>query len=117
MIDAGWNLDVDQESKKFVSHCGSSTFWGYRHGRSIGTVQASFRGSGTAILTFGQCYGFSRPAVTNVYLNGNQIRSATKKDGEVTVSFEYNPGDTLKLEEVNTGIIKISSLLLTCKVL
>ena len=114
MIDAGWDLNVDQDNTKYVSDCGSSTFWGYRKNRRIGTVRASFSGSGTATLKFGQCYRHA-PALTNVYLNDAQIISAAKKDGEVTVRFDYNPGDTLKLEEINTGIIKISSLSLTCK--
>ena len=114
MIDAGWNLDIDKDEKNYVSDCGSSTFWGYRLSKRTGIVQASFRGSGTAKLNFGQCYGRSS-GVTIVYLNGALIKTATKREGEVTVEFDYNPGDTLKLEEVNSGIIKISSLLLKCK--
>ena len=114
MVDAGWNLDVDPDTKTYGSVCGSSTFWGYRYGNPIGKVQASFHGSGTAKLIFGQCYT-SPQAVTNVYLNDVKIKNAATDDGEVTVTFDYKPGDTLRLEEVNTGIIKISSLVLTCK--
>ena len=114
MINAGWKLNIHDDDKNYVSMCGSSTFWGYGYGAPIGTVQASFRGSGTAQLVFGQC-STRVSAVTNVYLNDVKIKSAAKTDGEVTVTFDYNPGDTLKLDEVKTGIIKISSLLLTCK--
>ena len=91
---------------------GSSTFWGYDQGGHVGFVQATFRGSGRGILSFGNCK--SGRSVANVYLNGQLIGSAGPNQNSLA-SFIYKGGDILRITEENSGIIKINSLQLSCQ--
>ena len=111
----GWEFDLSERDQRHDSFCDPTTFWGYKYGKAIGIVKVSFRGTGNATLKFGQCYSNSDSGVTEVYLNDYKIKSANFKDGPVTVSFIYRPHDILKLKELYTGIIQISSLQLTCE--
>ena len=91
--------------------CGSNSFWGYAHSRPVGFVQATFRGSGSGILGFGNCV---KSSVVNVYLNGQLIGSAGPNQNS-HVKFMYKGGDILRITEENFGIIKINSLQLSCQ--
>ena len=74
-------------------------------------VSATFEGSGTATLDFGNCYTHG---ITRVYLNSKIIGSALPNTISVTTNIKYKPGDVLKITEEDMGIIKINSLKLTC---
>ena len=52
--------------------------------------------------------------VTNAYLNSDLIGKATNQQKSVISTFQYKPGDTLSLEEVDVGIIAINSLQIMC---
>ena len=114
MTQAGWVLDVDPLpwAHGHSKYCDLSTFWGYKKLKPVGTVSTVFKSSGSATLNFGNCYS---SGVTNAYLNRKLISSAGANQEFKVVDFAYKQEDELKLEEVNTGIIKINALQLTCK--
>ena len=89
MKKGGWIVDdAMEQDNKYSANCGGyGTFWGYKWGWAVGSVEATFKGSGRGTLDFGNCFtrGF-----TNVYLNGNLISSAGKNQKSKVVNFEYN---------------------------
>ena len=103
MEAGGWILDgAPSQEPKFAEECGGyETFWAYRYGYPNGNVSATFKGSGHAVLDFGNCY---HQGVTKVYLNGHEIGSASPYQDSVTTSFSYKPGDTLTVTEEQIGI-------------
>ena len=116
MSSSGWVVDVNnadtvRSNGIYNNLCGSSTFWGYKLGFPVGRVTTTFKGSGKATLSFGECW---IKGTTKVYLNDKQIGIALPRQLGIVVSFEYGQGDTLKLEEEGAGIIKIDYLKLTC---
>ena len=125
MITNGWVICIDNGDSKinnlrYENTCNSQSvtgFWGYSYGCPVGGVSAQFEGSGIATLSFGSCYW---KGSTKVYLNEKNIKTADSSQSSIAVSeevtFEYNRGDVLKLEEWGPGIVKINSLKLTeCK--
>ena len=117
MKQAGWNIDVGTFGAARDRPYGTCmnyipTFFGYKHGRELGRISAEFKGTGSAILNFGNCWKYG---VTKAYLNNIMISSAAKGQNSIVVSFDYKPKDTLKLEEVESGVIKINALQLSCK--
>ena len=109
MRDGGWILDIDEYQN--YGHCcmEPKTFWGYKHKSPVGVVKATFKGSGKATLNFGNCY---EGGVTKAYLNDLEIGSASSYQYP-NKTFNFNKGDTLKLTEEDSGIIKINSLSLS----
>ena len=89
--------------------CEGYGFSGHKKGMSIGYVNATFKGSGTAKLEFGNCY-YTSNSVTKVYLNDLLIASAPTSTWPMAIRFDYKRGDILKLTEERRGIIKLVSL-------
>ena len=114
MEAGGWKTSgaPDQISSYYAKCGGSNNFWGLAAGEPDGFVQATFRGSGNAILEFGNCVG--PHGATNVYLNGQLIGSAGPHQTS-HVNFKYRGGDILRITEVRTGVIRINSLKLNCQ--
>ena len=114
MASGGWNINAPDQDNGYAGGCGGyNTFWGYDHGSPVGYVEAIFKGSGIATLSFGNCY---IGGITKVYLNGHVISSAGPYQSSVVSRFNYKRGDYLKIAEENMGIIKINSLKLEgCK--
>ena len=92
--------------RRIKQFLGPYCWWAY------GFVEATFRGSGNAILGFGNCCDKCR-GVTNVYLNGRLIGSAGPHQNS-QVNFKYKGGDILRVTEQN-GVIRINSLKLNCQ--
>ena len=116
MRSNGWVIDVNNADNPrkngiYTTLCGASSFWGYKFGLPVGRVSTTFKGSGKASLSFGECW-FT--GTTKVYLNNRQIGIASSRKLGVVVHFEYTQGDILKLEEEGAGIIKIDTLRLKC---
>ena len=123
MKDGGWIVNVMTNPNKKIyatnGYCGNETFWGYQENAAIGYVKATFKGSGTGTLDFGNCYTKGK---TRVYLNNRRIAEVSI-GGDVrgggkskVISFDYKKGDVLKITEEEVGIIKINSLKLeACK--
>ena len=115
MTANGWTVDVyysnDTPNNWYSSNCNSGTFYGYCYGNYIGSVTASFKGSGKATLDFGNCH---TAGVTKAYLNGKEIAQASTLTMSKEVTFTYRPGYILKLDEQKHGIIQLNSLKLEC---
>ena len=78
----------------------------------IGSISAVLQGTGKGYLGFGSCAG---PGFARALLNGNVIGQTIKGRNErKDVTFEYSTGDVLKIEEVETGVIKMYSLSFDC---
>ena len=113
------------------------TFFGFKEGHRIGRVSVEFKGFGTATLSFGSCFcGNAQTCSVNAYLNTKLISSAKSPFGgpctispidpwpcpvpvqqatvSVEVTFDYQPGDRLVIEEVGIAVIVIHSLTLEC---
>ena len=84
----------------------------YKLRNDVGSVSNTFRGSGTATLTFGDC--FQHTGQIKVSLNGEVIAKSTRPNQQEIVEFQYGPGDVLKISE-GFGIIQIFSLHLDCE--
>ena len=119
MKNAGWIDNGIVFPTDYAFSCGGyETFWGFQY-PDIGYVKASFKGSGTGTLDFGNCYTKGK---TRVYLNNHPI-AEVDTGGHFSVggkseviSFNYKKGDVLKITEEEVGIIKINSLKLeACK--
>ena len=108
MKDGGWYVDCAPDEREYDNDCGGYGFFGYKRGRSIGYVNATFKGSGTGKLEFGNCYSRAN-SVTKVYLNDLLIATAGPNTWPVAIRFDYKRGDILKLTEERTGIIKLVS--------
>ena len=109
MEASGWLVDgAPDQDNMFAAGCGGyETFWGYLYGYAIGKVSAIFKGSGNAVIDFGSCFS---NGVTKVYLNGNEIGSASANQQSVVANFTYKAGDNLTVTEEQVGIMKINSL-------
>ena len=113
MSEAGWTLDVqDYGLDAYATDCNSAPFWGYKLRNDVGSVSNTFRGSGTATLTFGDC--FLHTGQIKVSLNGEVIAKSTRPNQQEIIEFQYGPGDVLKISE-GYGIIQIFSLHLDCE--
>lgn len=116
MEAGGWLVNAEASAKCVVSpnepnYGEYDTFWGYNGRPTVGYAQATFKGVGTAILDFENCY---KSGLTKVYLNGLQIGSANAHQSKV-INFQYKSGDTLKITE-DDAMFKVKSLRLTeCK--
>ena len=109
MKDGGWFVDGAPDELDAQKDCGGYGFFGYKRGRSIGYVNATFKGSGTGKLEFGNCGELANSA-TKVYLNDLLIATAGPNTWPVAIRFDYKRGDILKLTEKRTaGIIKLVS--------
>ena len=113
MEAGGWITSgaPDQIPSYYAKCGGSNNFWGFAGGEPNGFVEATFRGSGNAILGFGNCV---ECGVTNVYLNGKLIGSAGPHQNS-HVNFKYKGGDILRVTEEKVGVIRINSLKLSCQ--
>ena len=84
--------------------------WGYYHQTSVdfdGSISTTFSGNGRAELDFGNCF---YKGTVYVYLDGNEIASASKETPNVKVEFYFNDESILKITEVDIGIIQLNSL-------
>ena len=84
----------------------NKSWYGYAHGPAIGTISATFHGSGSAVLNYGNCY-FQGLVV--VSLNGKEISRVGAFVFEKEISFNFAKGDILELKEIYTGIIKLNT--------
>ena len=110
----GWVIDVGESntiSNRYEQKCGSSTFYGYKGGNSIGSVSATLRGNGLGTLNFGNCYTNGQVKVS---LNGNELSRAEKNTPKQEIIFNYSKGDVLKIEEISTASLKLNSLTFKC---
>ena len=112
MKNGGWIDNGIVSPIDYAYGCGGyETFWGFHNTNTqtynpdIGYVKASFKGSGTGTLDFGNCYEKGK---TIVYLNNQSIAEAEPLQTSEVIRFNYKKGDVLKITE-ERAIIKINS--------
>ena len=93
--------------------CGEDSWFG-DHDSMNGSITTTFKGSGTATLSFGNC----GPKIHSLHKvcvlkNGDIISEATGNALEKEIAFSFNKGDNLIIKEYY-AIIKINSLDITC---
>ena len=109
----GWKFNTSHSDMKWQrSNCGEGSWFGLHAGFAEGSVSTTFQGSGTATLTFGNCWTSSLYKVS-VILNEELKAEAKGSELEKEVTFSFNQGDHLIIKE-DGAIIKINSLIITC---
>ena len=99
---SGWTFDLGYGPFN-TEIAGCSPWFGYKSGQQVGSIKTTLSGSGgQASLTFGNCW---TSGTVNLYLDGTIIASAHPKSMK-TATFDFSNGNELKLDEINTGIIR-----------
>ena len=114
MENKGWSFDIMyHQYDPFKNQCGmNDTWYGFNH-PGDGKITATFTGSGTATLDYGNCLHLGE---VNVYLNGTLIDVAHKNMPSKKITFDFSPYEVLSISETNGTIIKLNSLeLASCK--
>ena len=83
----------------------NKSWYGYAYGNAIGTIAATFQGSGSAVLNYGNCYHSGEVIVS---LNGNELSRVWGFVFEKEISFGFAKGDILEVKETS-GIIKLNT--------
>ena len=115
MLEGGWEFSDALFNRKWVSPnvednvaCGSDNSQGYFDERGQGRISANFQGRGYARLVYGnRCMD----GHVEVYLN--QILISKSKQKRTEIAFQYFPGTTLSIKEVD-AIVKLHSLSIIC---
>ena len=114
MENNGWSFDTGYDKfDAFKRKCGvHNTWYGFKYPNdNDGKVSATFTGSGTVTLDYGNCYHVGK---VKVYL-GNQLKSVANENTPTKqITFDFSPKDVLVVSE-RASIIKLNSLKLTCK--
>ena len=111
MEENGWIFHVSHSDMVFHGErCGNNGWFGFYSGRSVGSISAHFKGSGTAMLIYGNCWIHN---VVAVYLNHHKISLAYGNETHKEISFNFISGDMLRVEE-DGAIIKLHSLTISC---
>ena len=84
------------------------TFYGSLGGNDIGSISTIFKGSGKAILSYGNCYPEGNVLV---FLNDKELDRTSSLESQKAVSFRFRKGDVLKIEE-DLAVIKLYSFVL-----
>ena len=106
----GWIVDVTTSNTQYNAQCGNRAWFGWKGGNAVGSVSATFTGSGKAVLIFGNCW--TRGNV-EAYLN-NKMIGAVQNFGNKTIEFTFSKGDVLTIEEQNTALIQLHKLAIEC---
>ena len=115
MLEGGWEFSDALFNREWVSPneeynvaCGSDNSQGYFDERGQGRISANFQGRGYARLVYGnRCMD----GHVEVYLN--QILISKSKQKRTEIAFQYFPGTTLSIKEVD-AIVKLHSLSIIC---
>ena len=121
MENSGWSFDIEYHNpEKYKKTCGTNNTWygftsNWVERERNSKITATFTGSGTATLDYGNCFFDSKHnGKVNVYLNGKLVDVADMSTVSKQITFAFSPMDVLLLSE-DTGIIKINSLKMNCK--
>ena len=111
MEDNGWKIHCNKKvvsafSQREKDLCGSETWFGSQRNNAIGWVNATFVGSGTATLNFGNCW---KEGNVWVYLNDKELSNVSNGTPTKEITFSYSESDILGIKEDN-AIIKLNSL-------
>ena len=111
----GWKFNSSSENDTVWASvfCGEYSWFGFHH-HMDGSVSTTFKGSGTATLSFGNCVPLSSSLYkVSVVVNGEIIAVAMGNVMKEEMLFSFIRGDNLIIK-VHNAIIKINSLDITC---
>ena len=114
MQNNGWVFDTNNDqTAQFKNTCdyNGNTYYGFKY-PGVGTVQATFVGSGIATLDYGNCHTAGN---VNLYLNNVLKDVLDPNTPSKQITFNFSPSDVIKLSETGESIIKFNSLSLACK--
>ena len=115
MLQGGWEFSdalFDREwvspNVEYIVACGSDISQGHLDEGGQGRISANFQGRGYARLVYGnRC----TDGHVEVYLD--QILISISKEKRTEIAFQYFPGTTLSIKEVD-AIVKLHSLSIIC---
>ena len=111
----GWKINAGY-TKETTNRCKTGAWWGYTQVTSISSgyssISATFKGYGNATLSFGNCLD---RGVVKVWMNKEELHSATGGYLATNVTFDYAEGDVLKVEGIDEGMILLHALNIICK--
>ena len=115
MENNGWSFDITDDATTdtgYESKCNMhGTYYGWKF-PGVGKISATFAGSGTAKLDYGNCHNMG---YVNVHLSGELLDGASANTPSKLFSFNFSPNDVLMLEETDGNtVIKFNSLDLSC---
>ena len=111
MEENGWIFHVSHSGMLLHGdRCGNNGWFGFCSGNYVGSIYATFIGSGTARLIYGNCWSNND---VSVYLNHKKISSAYGNETEEKINFNFISGDRLRIVE-DGAIIKLHSLTILC---
>ena len=102
---SGWTFDLSNgpwNDDSIWSYCTVAPWFGWKNNNPVGSIKTTLYGIGHASLSFGNCW---TSGTVNLYLDGTIIASAHPKSMK-TATFDFSNGNKLKLDEINTGIIR-----------
>jgi len=117
MEKAGWKFDSEWEGATQYrpditcdkcSGVNPKSYWGWRNS-GIGRVSLALKGSGTAVLNFGNAYDEGEVVVG--FTGGKLLGKAYANTPSTTIVFNFEDGDVLNFGEGHpTGIVVINSI-------
>ena len=111
ILENGWKTNSTYLNRSHEKECDSGDTWyGFASSAPVGAIYTTFKGSGTAALSYGSCEGYSSRYV-KVFLNDKEISEVTGR-ARKDVIFDYEVGDKLTISE--HGIWKLYSFSLDC---
>lgn len=110
MKDAGWTIRSDKDMSRYKDQCEEANWFGFKE-NGKGSISATFNGAGQATLAVGNCAEEARESsVVVVSKNFDELIRLEGRQGAVSVSFDFTPGDRLTIKEFDNGIIALKSL-------
>ena len=98
----------------YESDCADAAWYGYKSDEDVGSISATFSGSGSGTLSFGNCHSGGK---VEVYLTSDteveRLGTAMAHE-KMDIAFHYESGDTLYFKEYEVAIIALYWLRLSC---
>ena len=111
MAENGWLFHVSHSDMLLYGDiCGNEGWFGFYSGSRAGSIYTIFKGSGSAVLLYGNCWNKNE---VYVYLNGIKIASAYGNETKKEIAFNFISGDLIEIVEEG-AIIKLHSLTISC---
>ena len=106
LLGNGWQTNSTELNHHRANCDADNTLSGWAPKTPVGAIYTTFQGTGTAVLSFGNC--FSQGTV-KALLNGNIICEAMPGEKK-EVSFDYSVGNELVIVEYGASVWKLHSI-------
>ena len=92
--------------------CLSDSYHAWAAENHVGVISRSMQGTGTATLTFGNCWN---AGVVNVYLGSTLIATAQPNTNSETVTFDFTNGQLLELKDESGNAVVSMTKMAICR--